>query len=62
MNAKFFVAVTDLFWGSMLAQRKAEGDTEKAWDLLTKAQVAAAAHGYGTVERRAAAALQLLDA
>ena len=62
MNAKFFAAVTDLFWGSMLAERKAEGDIEKARDLLTKAQAAAAAHGYGNVERRAAAALQLLDA
>ena len=62
MNAKFFVAMTDLLWGSMLAERKAEGDTEKARDLLTKAQAAAAAHGYANVERRAAAALQLLDA
>jgi class 3 adenylate cyclase len=62
MNAKFFVAVTDLFWGSMLAQRKAEGDTEKARDLLTKAQAAGRVHGYGNVERRAVAALQLLDA
>lgn len=62
MNAKFFGAMTDLLWGSMLAERKAEGDTEKARDLLTKAQGAAAAQGYGNVERRAAAALQLLDA
>ena len=62
MNAKFFAAMTDLLWGSMLAERKAEGDTEKARDLLTKAQAAAAAHGYGNVERRAAAALQLLEA
>jgi len=62
MNAKFFVAVTDLLWGSMLAERKAEGDSEKALDLLMKAQAAAAAHGYANVERRAAAALQLLDA
>jgi class 3 adenylate cyclase len=62
MNAKFFVAITDLLWGSMLAERQAEGDTEKARDRLTKAQAAAAAHGYGNVERRAAAALQLLDA
>jgi class 3 adenylate cyclase len=62
MNAKFFVAITDLLWGSMLAERKAEGDIEKARDLLTKAQAAAAAHGYANVEHRAAAALQLLDA
>jgi tetratricopeptide (TPR) repeat protein len=62
MNAKYFVAKTDLLWGSMLAERRAEGDTEKARDLLTKAQAAAAAHGYGNVERRAAAALRRLDA
>jgi class 3 adenylate cyclase/tetratricopeptide (TPR) repeat protein len=61
MNAKFFLAMTDLLWGTMLAERKAEGDTERARHLLTKAQGAAAAHGYGKVERRAAAALQLLD-
>ena len=59
MNAKFFVAITDLLWGSMLAERKAEGDAERARDLLTKAHAAAAAHGYANVERRAAAALQL---
>ena len=62
MKAKFYVAVTDLLWGSMLAERQAEGDTEKARDLLTKAHTAAVAHGYGTVERRAVAALQLLGA
>ena len=43
---------TDLFWGKMLAERRAPGDTEKARDLLTKAHAAAVAHGYGTVERR----------
>ena len=48
MDAKFFAAVTDLLWGRMLAERKAEGDTEKARDLLNKAQAAAVAHGYGT--------------
>jgi class 3 adenylate cyclase len=62
MDAKFFVAMTDLLWGTMLAERKAEGDTEKARDLLTKAQAAAVTHGYGNVERRAASALQLFDA
>jgi hypothetical protein len=61
MNAKFFAATTDLLWGGMLAERRAEGDTDKAWDLLTKAQSAAVAHGYATVERRAAAALRNLD-
>ena len=39
-----------------------QADVEKARDLLTKAQTAAVAHGYGNVERRAAEALQLLDA
>ena len=62
MDAKFFIAMTDLLWGRMLAERKAEGDAEKALDLLTKAKVAGAANGYANVERRAAAALQLFDA
>jgi class 3 adenylate cyclase len=62
MKAKFFVAITDFLWGSMLAERKADGDTERSRGLLTKAQAAAATHGYANVERRAAAALQLLDA
>jgi tellurite resistance protein len=62
MKAKFFAAMTDLLWGNMLAQRKATGDTEKARDLLNKAQAVATAHGYGNVERQAAAALQLLGA
>ena len=62
MKAKFFVARTDLLWGSMLAQRRAEGDMEKARELLTKAHAAGTAHGYGEIERRALAALQLLDA
>jgi class 3 adenylate cyclase len=61
MNAKFFGALTDLLWGRMLAERRAEGDTEKALHRLTGAQAAATAHGYGNVERRAAAALQQLD-
>lgn len=46
----------------MLAERHASGDIEKARDLLTKAHAVAVANGYGTVERRATAALQLLDA
>ena len=61
MNARFFVASTDLLWGSMLAERKAEGDTKKARDLLTKAQAAGSVHGYGNIDHRAAAALRLLD-
>jgi class 3 adenylate cyclase/tetratricopeptide (TPR) repeat protein len=62
LGAKFFAARTDLLWGRMLSQRRAPGDIEKARDLLTKAHSVAAANGYGNVERRAAAALQLLDA
>jgi hypothetical protein len=58
---KFYAARTDLLWGRMLAERQVSGDTEKARDLLTKAHTVAVANGYGNVERRAAAALQLLD-
>jgi hypothetical protein len=61
MNAQFFAAMTDLRWGSMLAQRQAEDDTKKARVLLIKARTAAVAHGYGNVERRASATLTLLD-
>jgi hypothetical protein len=61
VGAKFFAAQTDLSWGKMLAERDAPGDAEKARDLLSKSQTAAAAHGYGNVERRAGAALQHLD-
>jgi hypothetical protein len=60
MAATFFAARTELLWGRMLAERGAPGDTDKARDLLTRAHATAAAHGYGTVERRAAAALQSL--
>ena len=62
MEAKFYIAMTDLLWGTMLAKRKAEGDVEKAVDLLAKAQAAGVAYGYGNIERRAAAALRLVDA
>jgi tetratricopeptide (TPR) repeat protein len=60
-DAKYFVARTDLGWGMMLADRGCPGDIQKARDLLTKAHSSAEANGYGTVERRAATALQLLD-
>jgi tetratricopeptide (TPR) repeat protein len=52
--AKFFAARTDLLWGQMLAERQAQGDIEKARDLLSKARTFAAANGYGNVERRRA--------
>jgi len=52
MGAKFFAART-----GMLMERQLANDVEKARDLLIKAHTAATAHGYGNVERRAAAAL-----
>jgi len=61
MGAKFVAARTNLLWGTMLAERQAPGDTEKARDLLTMTHTAAAAHGCRNVERRAAEALPLLD-
>jgi len=57
-GAKFFAAQTDLGWGRMLSKRDAPGDAQTARDLLTKAHATATEHGYGFVERRAAAALQ----
>ena len=41
----------------MLADRDAPGDKDRARDLLSKAQTAAA-YGYGIIERRAIEALQ----
>jgi hypothetical protein len=61
MGAKFFAARTHLWWGKMLAERMAPGDKEKSCDLLTVAHTAAAANGYANVERRAAAALELME-
>ena len=46
----------------MLAERRVPGDVEKARELLARAHSIAEANGYGNVERRAASALQLLDA
>jgi hypothetical protein len=60
-RATFFAARTDLSWGRMLAERQGPGDGEKASEFLTRAQATAAARGYATVERRAAAARQLLS-
>jgi tetratricopeptide (TPR) repeat protein len=57
MTARFFAARTDLSWGRLLMERRAPGDVPKARALLQKAHSVASAHGYGTVERRAAAAL-----
>jgi hypothetical protein len=60
-TAKFFGARTDLQWGKMLAERRGPGDAERGRALLTKAHTVAGANGYGNVERRAAAALQMLE-
>ena len=60
-GAKFFAVRTDLCWGRMLAERNDPGDTEEARRLLNEAYAAAVAHGYTTVQRRAAAALQDLS-
>jgi class 3 adenylate cyclase len=61
-KAKFFAARTELLWGRMLAERGGPGDIQKARGLLTKAHSSAATNGYGTIVRRAAAALQLSSA
>ena len=60
VGAKFFAARTKLSWGRMLAERRAPGDKEKARDLLTDAHAVAATHGYASIERRTAEALQRL--
>jgi len=57
VGAKFFAALTELSWGRMLIDRAGPGDREQGKVLLRKALTSAAANGYGTVERRAAAAL-----
>jgi tetratricopeptide (TPR) repeat protein len=61
MGAKYFTARTNLLWARMLTDRQAQGDSHKARELLTRAHTAAAANGYGVVERRAAAALERLS-
>ena len=58
--ARCFAAQTDLWWGTMLAERDAPGDAERAGGLLTRAYASAMAHGYGSIERDAAEALRHL--
>jgi tetratricopeptide (TPR) repeat protein len=60
IGMKFYAARNDLWWGRMLAERRAPGDIEKARELLATALTVAAANGYGSVEQRAEAALNLL--
>ena len=57
-GTEHFAAETDLAWATMLLERNAPGDAEKARNLLLKTQASDAAHGYGYVERRATEALQ----
>jgi class 3 adenylate cyclase/tetratricopeptide (TPR) repeat protein len=59
-GAAYFGARTDLWRGRTFAARGGPGRLERARDLLSRAQSAAVAHGYGSVERRASAALQAL--
>jgi tetratricopeptide (TPR) repeat protein len=59
--AKFLAANNNLFWAAMLTERDAPGDNERARELLTRAQTAAAANGYAGIERRATEALEHLD-
>jgi tetratricopeptide (TPR) repeat protein len=61
MGAKYWAARTNLMWGTMLAERNAPGDAEKAHDVLTRAHTVAATNGYGSVERLSAEALELLN-
>jgi ATP/maltotriose-dependent transcriptional regulator MalT len=61
VGAKYFAARTNLWRGRMLVERAAAGDAERARTMLTEAHASASAHGYGTVERRAAALLRRLD-
>jgi tetratricopeptide (TPR) repeat protein len=60
-SAKFFAARNNLSWATMFAERNAPGDNERARDLLTEAHAVALAHGYASIERRAAEALQRFD-
>jgi len=46
----------------MLMARRGPDDVGRARTLLTQAHAVAAANGYGKVERRAAAALEMLEA
>ena len=62
IGAKFFAARTDLWWGNMLAKSQGPGAREQARERLTRAHALATANGYGSVERRAEAALRALPA
>ncbi len=59
VGAKFFAARTDLSLGKLFVARGAPDDVQRARELIARAHTAAAALGYGAVERRAAEALSL---
>jgi ATP/maltotriose-dependent transcriptional regulator MalT len=61
MGSKFFAAWTDLMWGEMLAERQEPGYVEEVRRLVARAHAVSTVNGYGNVERRASAALRLLD-
>jgi hypothetical protein len=56
-GATFATARTELARGRMLADRDAAGDHDRARAILTAVRSDATERGFGTVERRAAAAL-----
>jgi tetratricopeptide (TPR) repeat protein len=60
VGAKFFAARTELALGKLFAAGGAPENLHRARNILLKAQAAAAAVGYGSVERRAAEALRTL--
>jgi class 3 adenylate cyclase/tetratricopeptide (TPR) repeat protein len=57
---KFDTAYTQYRWGCMLAARGRPGDIDRARALLQEACDSAAVHGYGAIERSAAAELSNL--
>ena len=59
-GAKYFTARTDLMWGKMLLQRRDLDDVERARTLITRALAVSEMHGYQNVQKRAAAALDVL--
>jgi hypothetical protein len=61
MSAQFFAARTDLLWGRMLLESKAQGDAERGRGLLTRAHTSGAANGYKNVERIAEEGLRRPD-
>jgi tetratricopeptide (TPR) repeat protein len=60
-GVKFYAALVNLLYGQMLLARGADGDEAVARSRLGLAHEAAATHGYGAVERRAATALAAWD-